>query len=194
MEKQKKRKILLCVIFLTSWVISVCLSEEATTVNEVGISEDELKAFNVTFYSEKEKLPLDKLITLEGISFNSSMIEGKYVLVNFWATWCPYCRREMPSKQWLYRELTDTKFTLLTISTGEKADTVTSYLKENNYTLPVVLDPENELKNIYAPRIPTSYILAPEGYIVARINNNKEWDSELALKVLRYFISGEYMK
>jgi hypothetical protein len=58
-------------------------------------------------------------------------------------------------------------------------------MDENQYSFPVVLDRENRLREAYAPLMPASYILDPEGNIIARINGGREWDGEQALKVLR---------
>jgi hypothetical protein len=78
---------------------------------------------------------------------------------------------------------------LLTVSLGEEPDTVKSYMNENQYSFPVVLDRENKLRTAYAPRIPTSYILGPDGNIIARIIWEKEWDSEQALGTLKRMVS-----
>jgi thiol-disulfide isomerase/thioredoxin len=168
-------------MFFIAWSLSV-------SGQEAAISEEELTEFRVTLYTEKEHIPLLKLLTVEGMPYESGVLRDKYVLINFWATWCPFCRQENPSIQSLHRTYAADWFSILTISVGEEADTLTSFMRENGYDFPVVIDPENELKEIYAPRIPTTYILNPEGYIVARINGNKEWDSEQALKILRHLI------
>jgi len=167
-------------------VFIICMAVNAQSDT---ISTEELGAFGVTLYAETEQIKLDEAFTLEGIPYDSGELRGKYVLINFWATWCPFCRQEKPSIQQLYSEHTNMRFTVLTISTGEQADTVRGYMLENMFDFPVVLDPKNKLKDVYAPRIPTSYIIDPEGNIIARINGNKEWGSELAKKVLRYLVS-----
>jgi len=159
-----------------------------TPLHAADVSEEELIEFRVTLYTEKERIPLDKLLTFDGNPYDNSELSGSYVLLNFWATWCPFCREEMPSKQRLYDNYTSGWFTLLTVSVGEEVNTITGYMNENGFIQPVILDPVNELKEIYAPRIPTSYVLSPDGYIIARINGYKEWDSERALRILRFLI------
>ena len=163
--------------------------------NDYELSVNELSTFDFTFYTEKAKLPLEGLFTLEGALYNSEVLRGKYVLVNLWASWCPDCRREKPSIERLYRELSNgrlfgkEKLSLLTVSLGEEPDTVKSYMTENQYSFPVVLDNENKLRTEYAPWIPTSYILGPDGNIIARITWEKEWDSEQAIKTLKRMVS-----
>jgi len=151
---------------------------------ETGISAEELAEFNVTLYTDKEQFLLDNVVTLEGEPYCFETLRGQYVLVNFWTTWCPYCKQEKPSIQRLYDKYGGVKFTVLTVSLGETADTVKRYMSENQFGFPVVLSTDNKLRAVYAPRLPTSYILDMEGNIIARINGNKEWDSGLAIKVL----------
>jgi len=163
--------------------------------NDYELNPKELSTSDLTFYTEKTKLPLEGLYKLDGTLYNSKPLHGKYVLVNLWASWCPDCRREKPSIERLYRELSSGRLfgkeelSLLTVSLGEEPDTVKSYMTENQYSFPVVLDKEDKLHKEYAPWIPTSYILGPDGNIVARITWEKEWDSEQALKTLKRLVS-----
>ena len=174
-------------ILSVALLLTACLSNRtATDIN------NDLERFNVTLYSQKEQIPLDKPLTLEGEQYDSAQLQGKYVFVSFWATWCPYCQREMPSKQRLYDEIAEGWFDFLSIAVGQEPETVLKYMKENGFDQPVVFDLENELKDVYAPRIPTSYILDTEGNIVARINGSQEWDSARALRVLNYLIPRNY--
>jgi thiol-disulfide isomerase/thioredoxin len=140
--------------------------------------------FDMTLYTEKEQIPLDRLLTLDGEQYSGEELRGKYTLVTFWATWCPYCRGEMPSKQRLYDNYTRENFTVLLVNVGEDTETIANFMSKNFFDIPVVRDANNELKATYANGIPTSYILDPEGNIIARINGSKEWDSEQALKTL----------
>ena len=178
-----------CIVSLSVWILTGCLSNEPAVVIEPRINAEELEAFGVTVYTEKELFPLERLVTLDGAPYNGGALRGKYALVNLWATWCPYCKAEKPSMQRLYDERAGEGFTILAVSVGEDANTVRDYMSENKLNLPVALDPKNEVKEIYAPRIPTSYVLDPEGIIIARINGNKEWDSEQAQKVLEYLVT-----
>jgi len=163
--------------------------------NDYEINPKELSTSDVTFYAEIDRLPLEGLFTLEGNLYNSEVLRGKFVLVNLWASWCPDCRREKPSIERLYRELSNShlfgrdELTLLTVSLGEEPDTVKSFMTENQYSFPVVLDKENRLRKEYASWIPASYFLGRDGNIIAQITWEKEWDSEQALKTLKRLVS-----
>ena len=163
--------------------------------NDSEIIPKELSTVKVTLYSEKVRLPLEGLETLEGVPYDNETLCGKFVLVNLWASWCPDCRKEKPSIERLYKELSNDRMfgkeelVLLTVSLGEDPDTVKSYINKNQYSFPVVLDRENKLPKAYASWIPANYILAPDGNIIAQIILGEEWDSEQALITLKRLVS-----
>jgi cytochrome c-type biogenesis protein len=150
------------------------------------ISAEDMEAFGVTIYEEREGFPLEGLVDLDGKPYDFSGLRGKYVLVNLWASWCPYCRKEKPSMQGLY-ERQEMWFELLTIAVGEEAGTVRVYMEEEGYTFPVAVNESNSLREPYAPRIPKSYILDKEGRIMARIDGWHEWMGGEAERIVRYF-------
>lgn len=181
-------------IFFTAFYLAFIIPEQLYA-NDIELIRKKIPVSEVTLYSERAKLPLEGLVTLEGAFYNSEALRGKCVLVNLWASWCPDCRKEKPSIERLYRELINGRlfskeeFTLLTVSLGEEPDTVKSYMNKNQYSFPVVLDKENRLRKEYASWIPTSYVLAPDGSIIARIIWEEEWDSEQALGTLKRLVS-----
>jgi thiol-disulfide isomerase/thioredoxin len=141
---------------------------------DIDITPEELTTFMVTPYTEKEQLPLDGLLSPEGVPFAADFLKGKYILINIGATWCPYCRGEKPSFQRLYNEHANEYFTVLAVFVGERPDTVKNYMDENDYSFPVAVEPENKLRASHAPRIPTSYLIGPDRNIIARLNDSRE--------------------
>jgi thiol-disulfide isomerase/thioredoxin len=139
--------------------------------------------FTVTIYTERELFPFEELTTPDGQPYNRAASAGKYVLVNLFATWHPYCRKENPSVQRLHE-----RFPVLGIALGESGETVERYMREEGYSFPVTVDSTNRLRKKYAERLPASYVVGPDGRIVARINGNKEWDGEEMMKVLRHVV------
>jgi len=184
------KKILIFTMFYFAFVVLAQLY-----ANDYELNPKELSTFDITFYAEKPKLSLEGLFTLEGALYNNEALRGKFVFVNLWASWCPDCKREKPSIERLYRELSNSRLfgkdelILLTVSLGEEPDTVKSYMTENQYSFPVVLDRENKIPREYTPWIPTNYFLDPDGNIIARMIWEKEWDSEQALKTLKRLVS-----
>jgi thiol-disulfide isomerase/thioredoxin len=189
-KSAENKKNLIFTVFFLALVLQARLY-----ANDYELIPEELSTSGITFYTEKAQLPLEGLLTLEGALYSSESLRGRFVLVNLWASWCPDCRREKPSIERLYREINNNhlfaedELTLLTVSLGEDPETVKSYMTENRYSFPVVLDRENKLSKEFAPWIPSSYILGPDGNIIARMTWEKEWDSEQALKTLKSLVS-----
>jgi peroxiredoxin len=108
------------------------------------------------------------LTDLSGTKWNLKSLRGKVVLVNFWATWCPPCRKEMPDLQSLYNRFKDQGFVILAIS-DEKGATVKPYLAEHNVTYPVMIDPGDKVNKLFqVVGIPKSFVYNREGKMVAQ--------------------------
>jgi peroxiredoxin len=95
-----------------------------------------------------------------------SDLRGKVVMLNFWATWCPYCVIEMPYLQKAYNELAAQGVVILGINTGETGKTVQKFVNEKQLTFPIILDPDVYVSILYGARyLPTTYIIDKAGNI-----------------------------
>jgi len=121
------------------------------------------------------------LPTPDGRQFRLSEHRGKVVFINFWATWCPPCREEMPSMERLYVRQRDRRFTMVAVSLDSSPTVVAPYLKRSGLTFPVVLDPRMDLANSYGVRaLPASFIVNPHGVLVAMALGPRVWDGPAA--------------
>jgi thiol-disulfide isomerase/thioredoxin len=110
-----------------------------------------------------------KLQDLSGKNVSLSDFKGKKVFLNFWATWCPPCRGEMPDIEKLYDETKNSDLVILAINIGEDRDTVQSFLKSNNYNFNVLLDIRQSTAGKYnISGIPTSYFINKDGTVSAK--------------------------
>ena len=108
------------------------------------------------------------LTDLQGRSWHLRDLQGKVVLVNFWATWCPPCRKEMPDLQALYDKYKDQGFVVLAIS-DEEAAKVAPFIAEKKIGYPVLLDPGRKVNELYQVEgIPKSFVYDREGRMVAQ--------------------------
>ena len=108
------------------------------------------------------------LSDLQGKSWHLRELKGKVVLVNFWATWCPPCRKEMPDLQALYDKYKDQGFVVLSIS-DEEAVKVSPFITERNISYPVLLDPGRKVNEAFVVEgIPKSFVYDREGKLVAQ--------------------------
>lgn len=106
---------------------------------------------------------------------------GKAVMVNFWATWCPPCREEMPAMERLYRRHQKRGFVLLAVSVDTDASLVTPFLEQHKLTFPVALDAKMDLANTYGVRaLPASFLIDRDGYLAALALGPRAWDNRAA--------------
>ena len=113
---------------------------------------------------------------------------GKVVLVNFWATWCPPCRQEMPSMQRAWEKLKGENFEMLAVNVGEDEDTIFgfSFAAGMELTFPILLDPDSRAVRAWPViALPTSFIVDRRGRIVYRAVGGREWDDPELLKKIR---------
>jgi peroxiredoxin len=108
-----------------------------------------------------------KLSDLKGKSWSMEDLRGKVVLVNFWATWCPPCRKEMPDLDVLYKKLQDQGLVILAIS-DEDPGKVKTFLATNEVTYPILLDPGGKVHTLFhVDGIPKSFVYDRKGKLVA---------------------------
>jgi peroxiredoxin len=108
------------------------------------------------------------LTDLHGNPWHLRELKGKVVLVNFWATWCPPCRKEMPDLQALYDKYQEQGFVVLSISDEEPAK-VQPFITERKITYPVLLDPGRKVNEEFQVEgIPKSFVYDREGKLVAQ--------------------------
>jgi peroxiredoxin len=108
------------------------------------------------------------LADLQGKVWNLKDLRGKVVLLNFWATWCPPCRKEMPDLEALYLKFKDKDLVVLAIS-DEDAAKVNPFLVEQNITYPVLLDPGRKVNEQFQIEgIPKSFVYDRSGKLAAQ--------------------------
>lgn len=117
---------------------------------------------------------------------------GKWVVLNFWATWCAPCRKEMPSLLRLQQALPD--IAVLPVATGRNAvEGIQRFYEEAGVTaLPILRDPRSDFaRPMSVMGLPVTVILNPEGQEVARLIGDAEWDSASAQSILRALMAGQ---
>ena len=121
------------------------------------------------------------LENLEGESVRLADFRGKFVLLNFWATWCPPCVREMPSMQRLGKRFKDRPFVVLGISldTSKDAPKVKAFIKRLKLTFPMSLDPNSRISEKYGARdLPATFLIDPLGRVILAAKGERDWYSK----------------
>jgi len=137
---------------------------------------------------EPKPAPELKFKDLAGRMHDLAELRGKVVLINFWATWCPPCRREMPSMERLSNVLEGEPFIVLAVDVGEDADTIESFTSQLDTTLtfPILLDTRgHSMKAWKVSGLPTTFVVDKRGHVVASAIGGREFDHPEIVKTIR---------
>ncbi|MCL1813555.1 MAG: TlpA family protein disulfide reductase [Treponema sp.] len=141
---------------------------------------------------DKRQDPVDfTLPLLNGGNAVLSSYRGKVVILNFWATWCPPCRAEMPSMETLYQRLKSQGLEILAVDLREDKATVQQFIRNSRFTFPVLLDEDGKTGSKYGiSAIPTSFIVDREGKIVSKIVGSIAWDNPKVITAFEALLKG----
>ena len=124
----------------------------------------------------------------DGGEFRLTDFRGRYALVNFWATWCAPCRKEMPMLSELQAEFGGDGFQVVTIATGRNSlPGIRKFFEETGVdNLPLYLDPRQALaRDTGVLGLPITVLIDPEGREIARMRGDAEWNSDSAKAIIR---------
>lgn len=142
----------------------------------------------LTFHSTAQPAGTAEFTTFDGAPMSLEAYKGKWVLLNFWATWCAPCRKEMPMLSELQTEFGGETFEVVTIATGRNPPpAMEAFFDEIGVeNLPLHRDPQSGLaREMGVLGLPITVILDPEGQEVARMRGDADWASENAKAILR---------
>ena len=170
-KKYKKRgstgSLLLILLVLVALVVAIVAwpVESSAKSPVAGNVQDDLES--TTLVHAGDKAPDFTVEMLDGRSVTLSELQGKPVLLIFWATWCPPCREELSHLQ---RDVLDAfagrNLVVLPISRGEKPEVVRSFIEKTGYTFPIGLDPERAIYDKYASNyVPRTFIVDTTGKV-----------------------------
>jgi peroxiredoxin len=179
----------LILLFLTLFVIgtlAACAKKEEGGKSLHSLLEPYSESVGISVPQKPSKAPDFTLQDLEGRRVTLSDYRGKLVFLNFWATWCPPCRAEMPSMEMLHQKLSDDGLEIVAVDIGETNQMVSDFVKSMELTFTILLDTRQKVSSIYGIRnIPTTFIVDKEGWIAGRAVGARDWSSEDSLKMFQ---------
>ena len=165
-------------LFVTAIMVSLfaaCTGKEkegSSVEEEQGQGAMETKAVSAT------SLPAFALQDLQGNTVELTSLKGKKVFVNLWASWCPPCRREMPSIQKLYQSVDTSKVSFVMLSLDDSFSKAKDYVAEQQLRLPVYY-PAGQLPTLFNVNgIPATFIFDENGELMKKIEGSDNYDTE----------------
>jgi peroxiredoxin len=157
------------VLLLASAVFTVQNYKEKTAANKDSSLGDKKTVSTTKINPETIRIRAADF-TLNDINNNEvtlSTLRGKNVMLNFFATWCPPCRAEMPDMEKLYNETKDSNLVILAVNLKEDRETVKAFLTDNKFNFTTLLDSEGKTAEKYGIfAIPTTFFIDKDGFIV----------------------------
>ncbi len=178
---------------LTVLYMALALGANAASADvdaAIALREGDMKKLN--FHSEPRAASTKAFVTEDGGTGTLADYGGKYILLNFWATWCAPCRKEMPMLNDLQAEMGGEGFQVVTLATGRNSPPAirSFFAKAGVDLLPQHRDPKQQIaRDMSILGLPITVILAPDGREIARLRGDADWSSENAKAVLSALIS-----
>ena len=121
---------------------------------------------------------------IAGREVSLSSLKGKVVFLNFWATWCPPCKEEIPSMMKLNQAMAGKSFQMMAVSVDDGGkDAVVAFMNRNGYDLPCLNDPVQKVANIYGVTgVPETFIIDKNGLIVKKVIGGIDWAAPDSVK------------
>ncbi len=159
-------------------------------IPDLAFSQDAFKALELIKPTRVQGARDFTVPTPDGKSVKLADYRGRVLFLNFWATWCPPCKEEMPAMERLYQRYRDKGLVVLAVSIdAEGAPVVSPFVKEHKFTFPIGLDPKMALADTYRVRaLPSSFLVDKTGRLAALALGPRDWDSKAAYALIELLL------
>jgi peroxiredoxin len=155
------KKVIAAVVLVTLLTVAIVQAMDKTTENPETASQTTAGKEGLAIGA---KAPDFELKTLTGETVKLSNLKGKKVMLNFWATWCPPCKAEMPAMEQFSKQM-EKDVVILAVNIDPQLD-VKGFVEENKITFPIPLDVDDKVNGTYQVlSIPTTYFIDSKGLI-----------------------------
>jgi peroxiredoxin len=157
----------------------------------LSATEDVFEKFQVSRFEKPVEIPDFSLPLIGGGEVKLSDYKGKVIFLNFWATWCAYCRTERAGLQATHDKYKDRGFEVLSVSIDRAgAETVEKFLQEHNITFPNLHDQKSEVALEYGIRgVPATFFIAADGKAIGGVIGPRPWGSEEAHSLVEHLLA-----
>jgi len=142
-------------------------------------------AYVVRPWPQAKPVPELALVDLDGRAWTLAALAGQVVVLNFWATWCDPCRREMPALEALAARHANDRLVVIAVNYREPAALIRSFLERMPFKPTILLDPDGEATSQWTPRVfPTTVLIGRDGRPVASVLGDLDWAGPVARDLL----------
>jgi thiol-disulfide isomerase/thioredoxin len=190
----KLNKIFAAVLY-TALSITAIAAHGFDRIEVEALREDKMR--NLVFHETPQPVSQQVFTDPSGTEFTLADYTGKYVVLNFWATWCAPCRKEMPELNALSEKYGSETFEVVTIASGHNPLPAISkfYADTELNHLPVLLDAKSRLsREMKVLSLPITVILAPDGTEIARMKGDADWFSASAQNIVEALLAEAKVK
>lgn len=194
----KKTIIWVAVILIIAAIFSRDPSMSSSSFAAEGTSVELarlLGGIGVLPYADRNKAIDFILKDINGRSIRTSDFKGNVLFINFWTTWCPDCRIEMPSLEKLHTRFKGKKFVMISVNLQETAGQVKRFFKKYGLTFIALLDTTGRIGNAMEIRtIPTTFIIDKNGKLFGTATGARKWDNKEAIALFEYLTNRKAAK
>ncbi|WP_226933704.1 TlpA family protein disulfide reductase [Pseudogemmobacter faecipullorum] len=167
----------------------LALGANAVLADPAALREGDMR--KLAFHEAPVAIPAAELLTIDDQPASLGAYAGKWMVLNFWATWCVPCREEMPSLDQLQADMPEIAVVPLATGANEPAAIRRFYDQAGLKNLPILRDPRAALgRQMGVMAMPVTVIVNPEGEEVARLIGDAVWDSDNAKAILKALVAG----
>ena len=151
--------------------LTACGGDDASSPDQAPRTSTEARS-GATYQTDPAPAPDVTMETLDGEQINLAEQKGKVILVNFWATWCAPCRKEIPDLIDLHSSMKDDGLMVVGIAVDDEGtDVVKPFVEKEGINYPIVVDTTRSIESHFEAMygLPTTYVIDPEGQIVRRV-------------------------
>ncbi|MBI5049769.1 MAG: TlpA family protein disulfide reductase [Nitrospirae bacterium] len=170
----KYKRIILAVLIVIALLVIKFLPEEGAFLEIAAVGSP---------------APDFELKDLNGNLWKLSDLKGKVVFISFWASWCPSCHTETPTKESLLRKLEGKPFQMLGILYRDNPSDAMEYVAKNGVTVPTLLSPDNEVARLYGiTGVPEAFIIDKNGIVREKIVGPRDWDTPESIALIEKWL------
>ncbi|MEP0263455.1 TlpA family protein disulfide reductase [Dokdonia sp.] len=181
---KRKKLTIKNILFLV--LIALLIIPQTRKPIQVAVNSLKVQLFSPSAFAKANQTQLEpftyQVTSIDGLSRNAKIGQGKVTFISYWATWCPPCIAELPSIEKLYADYGNkVDFILIT---QEQPDIVRRFLERKQLNIPAVLPQMQTPEQLFERSIPTNYIIDKTGKIVIKEQGAADWNSDSVRKTL----------